>query len=102
HLPLAPQHARSILVPAALATVTSGFLVIATRRKAITQVAGYLVLENGVFVMGLGLLEAMPFLVEVGILLDLFVAIFVMGIILHHVSREFASLDTGRLSDLKE
>jgi hydrogenase-4 component E len=102
HLPLASQHTGSILVPAALATVTSGFLVIATRRKAITQVAGYLVLENGVFVMGLGLLEAMPFLVEVGILLDLFVAIFVMGIILHHVSREFASLDTGRLSDLKE
>jgi hydrogenase-4 component E len=102
HLPLAPQHVGSILVPAALATVASGFLVISTRRKAITQVAGYLMLENGVFVMGLGLLEAMPFLVEVGILLDLFVAIFVMGIILHHVNRQFASLDTGRLSDLKE
>ena len=101
-LPLAPQHAGSILVPAALATVVSGFLVISTRRKAITQVAGYLMLENGVFIMGLGLLEAIPFLVEVGVLLDLFVAIFVMGIILYHVNREFASLDTARLSSLKE
>ncbi|MBI2393947.1 MAG: hydrogenase [Deltaproteobacteria bacterium] len=101
-LPLAPQHVGSLLVPASLATVGTGFLVLATRRKAITQAAGYVVLENGVFVLGVGLLEAMPFLVEVGVLLDLFVAIFVMGIIIYQVNREFASLDTARLSNLKE
>lgn len=101
-LPLAPQHVGTLLVPAALATVANGFLVLATRRKAITQVAGYLILENGVFIMGVGLLEAIPFLVEVGVLLDLFVGVFVMGIIIHHVNREFASLDTARLSSLKE
>jgi hydrogenase-4 component E len=44
----------------------------------------------------------MPFLVEAGVLLDLFVAIFVMGIIINHISREFSSLDTARLSALKE
>ena len=44
----------------------------------------------------------MPFLVEVGVLLDLFVGIFVMGIIINHINREFASLDTARLSALKE
>lgn len=101
-LPLAPQHVGTLLVPASLATVSTGFLVLATRRKAITQVAGYLILENGVFIMGVGLLEAIPFLVEVGVLLDLFVGIFVMGIIIHHVHRELASLDTARLSSLKE
>ena len=52
--------------------------------------------------MGLALLDAMPFLVEVGVLLDLFVGIFVMGIIINHISREFSSLDTDRLSALKE
>jgi hydrogenase-4 component E len=101
-LPLAPQQEASLLVPASLATVLVGFIVLATRRKAITQVAGYLVLENGVFIMGMGLLDAIPFLVEAGVLLDLFVAIFVMGIIIYHINREFASLDTGRLSNLKE
>ena len=80
----------------------TGFLVLTTRRKAITQVVGYLVLENGIFIMGLCLLEAMPFLVESGVLLDLFVGIFVMGIIINHIHREFASLDTGRLSALKD
>jgi hydrogenase-4 component E len=65
-------------------------------------VVGYLVLENGIFIMGLTLLEAMPFLVEIGALLDLFVGIFVMGIIINHINREFSSLDTARLSALKE
>ena len=63
---------------------------------------GYLVLENGIFVFGLLLVEAMPFLVEIGVLLDLFVGIFVLSIIIHHINREFASLDTRRLSLLKE
>jgi hydrogenase-4 component E len=73
-----------------------------TRRKAITQVLGFLVIENGIFIFGLLLLEAMPFLVEAGVLLDLFVAILVMGIIIHRISREFASVDTQDLSLLKE
>jgi hydrogenase-4 component E len=101
-LPLAPEHEGSLLVPSSLATVITGFLVLTTRRKAITQVVGYLLLENGIFIMGLCLLDAMPFLVEVGVLLDLFVGIFVMGIIINQISREFASLDVGRLSSLKE
>ena len=101
-LPLAPQHVGSLLIPASLATVLTGFVLLTTRRKAITQVAGYLVLENGIFIMGLTLIEAIPFLVEVGVLLDLLVAIFVMGIIILQIHREFASLDTTRLSSLKE
>ena len=51
------------------------------------QVVGYLLLENGIFLFGLLLLEAMPFLVEAGVLLDLFTGVFVMGIIIHHISR---------------
>ena len=44
----------------------------------------------------------MPFLVEIGVLLDLFVAIFVMGIIINHIHREFSSISTERLSTLRE
>ena len=101
-LPLAPEHVGSLLVPASLSTVLTGFLLLTTRRKAITQVVGYLVLENGVFVMGLCLLEALPFLIETGVLLDLFVGIFVMGIIINRINREYASIDTQRLTTLKE
>ena len=101
-LPLAPQHVGTLLVSASLSTVLTGFLLLTTRRKAITQVTGYLILENGVFIMGLLLVEAMPFLVELGALLDLLVAIFVMGIIINHINREFSSMDTAQLTALKE
>jgi hydrogenase-4 component E len=101
-LPLIPAHRESLVLPSSFATVLTGFIVLTTRRKAITQVVGYLLLENGIFIMGLALLDAMPFLVEVGVLLDLFVAIFVMGIIINHIGREFASTDVARLSSLKE
>jgi len=101
-LPLAPEHQNLLVVPASFSTVLTGFLLLTTRFKAITQAIGYLVLENGIFIFGLLLLEAMPFLVEIGVLLDLFVGIFVVSIIIHHINREFASLDTRRLASLKE
>ncbi|HEY8666659.1 MAG TPA: hypothetical protein VIL86_08350 [Tepidisphaeraceae bacterium] len=101
-LPLAAGHLQTLIVPAALSTVFAGFLILISRLKAITQVIGYLVLENGIFIFGLLLIEAVPFLVEIGVLLDLLVGVFVISIIIHHINREFASLDTRRLSALKE
>ncbi len=101
-LPLATEHADLLVVPASLATVWAGFLMLTTRHKAIMQVLGYLLLENGIFLFGLLLLEAMPLMVEVGVLLDLFTGVFVMGIIIHHLNREFSSMSTEHLSALKE
>jgi hydrogenase-4 component E len=101
-LPLAEKDVGNLVVPASLATVWTGFLLLTTRRKAIMQVLGYLLLENGFFLFGLLLLEAMPFLVEVGVLLDLFTGVFVMGIIIFHINREFASISTEHLTELKE
>ena len=101
-LPLAPEHKDLLFVPASIATLMTGFLLLTTRRKAISQVIGYLVLENGIFVFGLLLTEAMPVMVEAGALLDLLVGIFVMGIVINHISREFSSIDTSRLRTLKE
>ena len=100
-LPLAQQSVGSLIVPTSLSTVLTGFILLTSRRKAISQVVGYLILENGVFIMGLTLVSAMPFLVEMGVLLDLLVGIFVMGIIVNHIQREYSSLDTTRLSQLK-
>jgi hydrogenase-4 component E len=101
-LPLASGDRNSLLVPTALSTVLCGFLLLTTRKMAINQVVGYLMLENGIFAFGMLLLEAMPFLVEIGVLLDLFTGVFVMGIIIYHINREFASVSTEYLSELKE
>jgi hydrogenase-4 component E len=102
-LPLAVGYGRGLLlVPASLATVFTGFLMLTTRLKALTQVLGYLILENGVFIFGLLLIEAMPFLVEIGVLLDLFVAIFVMGIVINNINRTFPTESTEHLTALKD
>lgn len=96
-LPL-PERPHALLVPVSLATVVIGFIVLTTRRKALTQVAGYLMLENGVFLFGLTQAESVPFLLEAGVLLDVFVGVFIMGIVVFHINREFDSLDSARLS----
>jgi hydrogenase-4 component E len=101
-LPLLPQHQGGLFIPTSLATLFAGFLLLMTRRKAITQVLGYLMLENGIFIFGILLSDAMPMMVEAGVLLDLLVAVFVMGIVMNQINREFSTLNTERLSALKE
>jgi hydrogenase-4 component E len=101
-LPLIEAHQGGLFIPTSLATLFTGFLLLISRRKAITQVVGYLILENGIFIFGILLAEAMPLMVEAGVLLDLLVAVFVMGIVLDQINREFSTLDTEQLSALKE
>jgi hydrogenase-4 component E len=101
-LPLLPEQAGSLFVPGALASVLTGFVLLIGRAKAISQVCGYLILENGIYLFGLLLIHAMPLLVEAGILLDLTVAVFVIGIIVDRIQRAFESLDTRKLTALRE
>ena len=91
-----------LLVPSAFATLLLGFLVLVSRRQAITQAIGYLLIENGAFIFGQTLTHQIPFAVELGILLDLLVGIFVMGIAIHHISQEFDHIDTEQLVMLKD
>lgn len=92
----------TLLVPVAFSTLLVGFLVLVGRRQAVTQVVGYLMLENGIFIFGQTLVEEIPFAVELSILLDVLVGVFVMGIAINHISREFEHIDTELLSDLKD
>ncbi|MGB3551435.1 MAG: hypothetical protein WA993_12130 [Candidatus Binatus sp.] len=101
-LPLPNQPASFLLVPAAFFTCLVGFVLLTTRRKAITQVLGYLTLENGVYAFGAAVALEMPILVELGILLDVFVGVFVMGIAIFHINRQFDHIDTGQLVTLSD
>lgn len=101
-LPRLPTIASPLLVPAALTTIIISLVVLVSRTKALTQVLGYLMLENGIFLFGLALVREMPFLIEMGVLLDLFVAVFVMGIVVYHINREFDHINTYRLTTLKD
>ncbi|MEK7865692.1 MAG: NADH-quinone oxidoreductase subunit K [Planctomycetota bacterium] len=101
-LPIPGGVASDLLVPVAFHTILVGLLLIISRRKALTQVLGYLVIENGIFAFGVSLAQEAPLIVELGVLLDVFVAVFVMGIIIFHINREFDHIDVDRLSALKD
>lgn len=100
-LPVPGQH-PALLLTTSLSGVIMGLLVLATRAKALIQVVGYLMLENGIYVFGLINMERVPFLVEIGVLLDIFVGVFIMGIVVFHINREFDSLNSARLTELKD
>ncbi len=91
-----------LMVAVAIFTMQVGMLLIVGRRKALTQVMGYLALENGIYAFGVGLAQEEPMLVGLGVLLDLFVGVFVMGIAIFHINREFDSINTDRLASLKD
>jgi hydrogenase-4 component E len=101
-LPLLPEHANTLVVPGAMASIFTGFLLLIGRVKAISQVCGYLIMENGIYLFGLLLIHSTPLLVESGILLDLIGGVFVIGIIVDRIQRAFDSLDTRKLSALRE
>jgi hydrogenase-4 component E len=99
---LPSRGSADMLIPVALLTVILGLLVLITRTKAVTQVVGYLMLENGIYLFGLTQAQRVPFLVEIGVLLDVFVGVFIMGIVVFHINREFDSISAARLSELHE
>jgi hydrogenase-4 component E len=101
-LPLPQRPASDLLIPIAFSLLMIGLLLIVSRSKAVTQVVGYLVMENGIFLFGLLLIDVFPYLIELGVLLDLFVAAFVMGIVIFHINRAFDHIDSHQLDTLKD
>lgn len=92
--------ASELAIPVAFATMGTGLFLICARRKAVTQVLGFLVFENGISVFGAGILLEYGLVVELGILLDVFVLVFVLGIAIYQINRTFASLDTDKMNRL--
>ena len=97
-----PAHAASsLVVPVAFVLMITGLFLIVARRTAVNQVIGYLVLENGIYTFGLAIVRDIPMLIELGVLMDMFVAVFVMGIAIYHISREFDHIEADQLRSLK-
>lgn len=97
-----PTH--GMLLPTGLTTIGAGFFLMMSRRKAITQVIGYMMLENGIYLIGTALASEThsQYMLEFGVLLDLLAGVMIMGIILYRISRAFDDMDTGLLESLKD
>jgi hydrogenase-4 component E len=92
---------RSILA-VALATVMIGLLMMITRRNAVTQIIGFLAMENGLFFAATSATYGMPLVVELGVAIDVLIAAFIFGIFFFHIHTTFDSLDVEQMARLKE
>jgi hydrogenase-4 component E len=97
-----PAPAESLNLTVGLFLIFSGLFILVSRRLALGQVLGYIVLENGIALFGLTVAGREPLLIELGILLDVFVAVFVMGIAITHINREFDHIEVDRLTALRD
>jgi hydrogenase-4 component E len=102
--------ARRVAVPAAaypaaagmaLAHLFIGMLLMLTRRLAVSQVIGFLVLENGIFLYALTQTRGMPLMVEMGVLLDVLVGVMVAGLVIFRLNRSFEHIDVTQLRGLR-
>ena len=86
----------------ATACILLAFLMMITRRKAVSQVIGFLAMENGLFFAATSATYGMPMVVELGIALDVLVATLIFGVFFFHIRNTFESLDIHHLEKLKE
>lgn len=100
-LPVFRSDVSTIAVPVSFFMILVGLFIIVSRRKAISQILGYLALENGMYVFGVMALRKISLMVELGVLLDAFAAVFVMGIAVYQINREFDHIDVDQLDMLK-
>jgi len=95
-------HLGKIFFVVALSALFTGLFIITTRRKIITHVIGFLVIENGVFVLSLAVGSTMPMMVNSGILIDIFASVFLLGIFANKIGDVLKEQDVDHLRQLKD
>lgn len=98
----AARHYSQIGATAAISLVLSGLVLMLTRRLAISQIVGFLVTENGIYLFALTQTNGMPLFVEMGILLDVLAGVMIAGLLLFDIKKSFEHIDVEKLADLKD
>ena len=96
------QNIKPLHFGVSIATMISGLFIIMSRKKIITHIAGYIMMENGIFLLTLSVAKEMPFVVNLGVLLDLFAAVFMLGIFASKINSVFKEMYIDNLSNLKD
>ncbi len=88
-------------LPLAMGLIFVGLFVVVTRRKALTQVVGFLVLENGIALLAMLGTYGIPLIIELGVFLDVLMAFLAMQVFVYHIHGTFESMDVEQLNRLK-
>jgi hydrogenase-4 component E len=93
---------NSNLLGTAIGSILVGLFIIVSWKKLITHILGYLVLENGIFLLSLSIMVHQPLMVNLGVLLDIFVGVFLMGLFMNHIHSTFEDIDVDDLNELRD
>ncbi len=94
--------AQTRAIPIGVAVILIGFFVLVTRRKAVTQVVGFLLLDNGIAVVALLATAGVPLLVELGVALDVLLAVLILQVLTTRMRAKFGALDLDQLRELHD
>ncbi|MBP3924233.1 hypothetical protein J6E39_03220 [bacterium] len=84
------------------ATIVISLWLITIKHKIISNVIEFITMENGIFLLSLSVAKEMPVLVNMGVLLDVFIAVYILGLFVNEINKEFNDLEVSHLSDLKD
>ena len=93
---------NALLLPTAITLLAAGMFLLMARRNAIAMVLGYIVMENGIYLVGTSFSVRAHHIVEFGILLDVLAGVMIMAVILQNIKQAFDDVDTALLRTLKE
>ena len=85
-----------------VATIIISLWLITIKHKIISNVIEFITMENGIFLLSLSVAKEMPMLVNLGVLLDVFIAVYILGLFVNEINKEFNDLEVSHLSDLKD
>jgi len=93
---------RPLSFGVAISAIITGLFIIMTRKKLLTHLIGFVGLENGIFLLSVSSLAEMPMIVDLGVLLDIFFMVLLLGLFLNKVKSTFNELEIDSLSNLKD
>ncbi|MBI1858074.1 MAG: hypothetical protein HYR97_03050 [Candidatus Melainabacteria bacterium] len=98
---IASEVMSSSLLSASVSMILIGLFIMMTRKKALTQILGLYVMENGIFALSIDTIYDMPLVVEMGIFLDLLIGAMVMGIYVYRIKQSFDTINVEEMQELK-
>ena len=85
-----------------ISIIITSLWLITIKHKVLSNVIGFITMENGIFLLSLSVAKEMPIIVNLGVLLDIFIAVFILGMLVNEINNEFDDMEVSQLSDLKD
>ena len=85
-----------------IAVIITSLWLITIKRTVLSNVISFITMENGIFLLSLSAAKKMPIIINLGVLLDIFIAVFILGLLINEINTKFDDLEVSHISELKD